>query len=114
MPSASYEGDEATSKPTEPSLPQPSQDGTSAATNFDTPAQSVEMHSSNGGISMNGNGQPDLDNEPHAYGENIYGEDGPIKQEYDQGMNGHYHEDSHKPVVNEHGFSGTVGIKEDG
>lgn len=91
-----YEGDDADVK-TESKPEVSTSNPVDPPTTSNVPTQSIES----------GNGaEPDLDDERHTYGENIYGDEnsGNQKQEHD----------IPKPVVNEHGFAGTVGIKEDG
>lgn len=92
----SYEGDEASTKPEIPEAPNPVVSG-------QTPAGAVPQATT---TSPDQAVKADLDDESHVYGENIYGEEsaGTTNEQYEPP----------KPVVNEHGFAGTVGIKEDG
>lgn len=106
-------GDDNTSKPTEPA---PIADfiKSEATATAEEPTQSIEEANTNGANLPNGNNQADLDNEDQVYGENIYGDDNMGNGMNSHGYNGSQQQRDEKPITNEHGFSGTVGIKEDG
>lgn len=127
----SYEGDDNTAKPTEPSPAQDDVQGTPAVPPSETPAQSIEFAAPNGADKPDVKDEPDLDSEANVYGQNIYGDDNAANgMNGNNGMNNMFHmngmngmngarfdgEQSRAPqhMTNEHGFSGTVGIKEDG
>lgn len=117
-----YENEDGTSKPSEPQPSQPAPETAPPVPQPDVPTQSIEnvppepINGSTGAATKN---EQDYDDEIRAYGENIYGEDsgtnGGQTRNYEQNQD-QFKQDQYdnKPYVNEHGFSGTVGIKEDG
>lgn len=115
-----YGNDDNQPKPTEAAPPQSIQPKQEPSSNADVPAPSIEQHGANGmnmDMNMNGNVKQEADDEPQVYGENIYEDDN-----IQHGQIGYGRDDNiqsmqnmnHGSYTNEHGFSGTVGTKEDG
>ena len=116
----SYENEEAPAKAIEPQPTQPTQptpQNLPSVPQQDTPAQSIEHVPT---ADSNSNSNPTFkqeqndDDESRVYGENIYGDSNGAQGMQNQGYDANQQQYDQKPIMNEHGFSGTVGIKEDG
>ena len=106
-----YEGEDTISKPASapPTAPLTIIDAPVVAngtTSTAPPQPPVQFVDSRPITNYNPQPEPVSEPEPHVYGENIYGDDRVGS------TNNHSYGSSH--VTNEHGFTGTVGIKEDG